>query len=44
MLFKEINAVYSENHGETNKLCGKNADLLVIKVGGTDSYHWPVKG
>jgi hypothetical protein len=45
MLFKEIIAVYSENHTKPlNTLCGQNAELLVIiKVGGIYSYHWGLK-
>jgi hypothetical protein len=36
MLFKEIIAVYSENHMKLiNTLCGQNADLLNVKAGGT---------
>jgi hypothetical protein len=36
MLFKEITAVYSENHMKhINTLCGQNAELLIIKAGGT---------
>jgi hypothetical protein len=32
MLFKEIIAVYSEN---CKTLCGQNAELLIVKAGGT---------
>jgi lipoate-protein ligase B len=39
-LFKEIIAVYTENHTKhINKLCGKNAELLNVKAGGKVSYH-----
>jgi hypothetical protein len=45
-LFKEIIAVYTENHTEpTNTPRGKkNSDLLIIKAGGKYSYHWSAKG
>jgi hypothetical protein len=35
MQFKEIIAVYSKNH----KKHITNADLLIVKAGGTYSYH-----
>jgi hypothetical protein len=39
MLCKEIIPAYSENNIKlTSRL--KNADLLIIKVGGTYSYQW----
>jgi hypothetical protein len=35
-LFKEIIAVYSENHTKhINTLCGQNTELLNVEVGGT---------
>jgi hypothetical protein len=40
-LFKEIIAVYCENH---MKQINKNADLLIVKAGGTYSYHQASKG
>jgi hypothetical protein len=44
-LFKEILAVYSENHTKhINTLCGQNAELLIVEAGGTYSYHWVEKG
>jgi hypothetical protein len=44
-LFKETIAVYSENHTKLiNILCGPNAESLNIKAGGTNSYHWALKG
>jgi hypothetical protein len=44
-LFKEIIAVYSENHIKpTNRLCGQNAELLNVKAGGTYSYQRVLKG
>jgi hypothetical protein len=27
-----------------NTLCGKNAELLTVKAGGTHSLHWAFKG
>jgi hypothetical protein len=45
MLFREIIAVYSENHTKPiDTLCGNNAELLIVKAGGTYSYYWDVKG
>jgi hypothetical protein len=44
MLFRELTAVYSENHTKPiNKLCGQSAKLLIVKVGGTYTYHWALK-
>jgi hypothetical protein len=44
MLFKKI-TVYSENHTKLmNTLCGQNVEFLVIKTGGTHSYHWALQG
>jgi hypothetical protein len=40
MLFEEIIAVYPENHKKlTNTLCGRNAELLIVKASGTYSSH-----
>jgi hypothetical protein len=40
MLFGDMIAVYSEKHMEhINTSCGQTAELLVITVGGTYSYH-----
>jgi hypothetical protein len=39
-LFKEIIAVYSENHMKHIQ----NEELLIVKAGGTYSYHWALKG
>jgi hypothetical protein len=40
MLFKEIIAVYSENHVKPiNTLCEQNSELLIVKAGGTYNYH-----
>jgi hypothetical protein len=36
MLFKEIIAVYSDNH---TKLINTNTELVIIKTGGTYSYR-----
>jgi hypothetical protein len=45
MSFKEIIAVYSENHTRyINGLCGQNEELLNVIAGGTYSYHWVLKG
>jgi hypothetical protein len=45
MLFKEIIAVYSENHMKPiNALCVQNAELFIVEVDGTYSYHWALKG
>jgi hypothetical protein len=41
MMFKEIIAVYTENHTKhINTLCGPNAELVIVKECGTRSYHW----
>jgi hypothetical protein len=43
-LVKEIIAVCSENHTKPiSTLCGQNAELLIVKAGGTYSYHWALK-
>jgi hypothetical protein len=43
-LFKEIIAVYSENHTKhINRLCGQNVEILIVKEVGTCSYHWTLK-
>jgi hypothetical protein len=45
MLFREIIAVYSENHMESiNTLCEQNVELLNVKAGGRYSYHCALKG
>jgi hypothetical protein len=45
MLLREIIAVHTENHTKPiNTLCGQNAELLIVKAGGTYSYHWALKG
>jgi hypothetical protein len=39
-LFKEIIAVYCENHMKLlNALCGQNADSLMVSAGGIYSYQ-----
>jgi hypothetical protein len=45
MLFREIIAVYCENHTEhINTLCGQNVELFFnIKVLGTYIYHYTLK-
>jgi hypothetical protein len=43
-LFKEIIAVYTENHRKPlQTLWEQGTKLLIIKAGGTHSYHWVVK-
>jgi hypothetical protein len=45
MLLREIFTFYSENHAKPiNTLYGQYAELLVVKAGGTYSYHWALKG
>jgi hypothetical protein len=45
MLFREMIAVYSENHTEQiNTFCGENSELLIVKADGTYSYHWALTG
>jgi hypothetical protein len=44
MLFREMIAVYCENHMEhINTLCGQNAKLFNVKTGGTYTYSSIVK-
>jgi hypothetical protein len=44
MRFQEIIAVYSDNHMiSINTLRGQNAELLIIKAGGTYSYQWALR-
>jgi uncharacterized protein YktB (UPF0637 family) len=44
-LFKEIIAVYSENHTKPIKtLRGHNAELVTAKACGISTYHWLWKG
>jgi hypothetical protein len=44
-LFKEIIAVYTENHMKhMDTLCEQIVELLKVKAGGTYSYHWALKG
>jgi hypothetical protein len=41
----EIITFYSKNHIKTiNTLCGQNTEFLNVKVGGTYSYRWALKG
>jgi hypothetical protein len=45
MLFREIVAVYCENHTEhINTLCGQNAEFSCVKAGGIYDNHWVLKG
>ena len=45
MLYREIIAVCSQIHTKhINALCGQNVELLNVKLGGTYSNHWPLKG
>jgi len=45
MLYMEIIAVCYEIHTKhINTLCGQNVELLNVKLGGTYSDHWAVKG
>jgi hypothetical protein len=40
MLYKEIIYFYTENHMKPlNTLCGQNVELLIVRAGGTYSYH-----
>jgi hypothetical protein len=40
MLFREMITVYSGNRVKSiNALYGENGELLIIKAGGTHSYH-----
>jgi hypothetical protein len=39
MLFREKIAVYSQNHTKYAALCGKVQELLIVRAGGTYSYH-----
>ena len=44
MLYREIIAVCSHIHTKhINTQCGRNAELLNIKPGGTYSDHWALK-
>jgi hypothetical protein len=45
MLYREIIAVCSEIHTKhTNTLCGQNVEFFNVKLGGTYSNHWALKG
>jgi len=45
MLYREIIAVYSEIHTKhINTLCGQNVEFVSVKLGGTYSDHWALKG
>jgi hypothetical protein len=44
MLFREIIAVYCENHVEhINTLCGQSVGIYNIQVGGMYAYHCALK-
>jgi hypothetical protein len=44
MLFREAIAVYSDNYmKQTNISCDQNAELLILKAGGTYNYHCTLK-
>jgi hypothetical protein len=41
MVFCEIISAYSENHMKlTITLCGREAELLIVKACGIYNYHW----
>jgi len=45
MLHKEIIAVCSQTHTKyMNTMCGKNVELLHVKLGGSHSNNCAVKG
>jgi len=45
MLYREIIDGCSEIHTKhINTLCGQNVELLNVKLGGTYSNHWAVRG
>jgi hypothetical protein len=44
VLFREIINVFSEDHTKPiNTFCGQSAEVLIVKTGGTYSYHWALK-
>jgi hypothetical protein len=45
MLFREVLAFYSENRTKSiNTVCEQNAELLIVKAGGTYSCHLTLVG
>jgi hypothetical protein len=45
MLFRDVIAVYSENHRKSlYTLCGQNAEFFHVKTGGTYSNHCVFEG
>jgi hypothetical protein len=45
MVFKELIAVYCENHMKPmNTLCAHNEELLIVRAGGTYSDYLVLKG
>jgi len=44
MLYREITAVCSQIHAKNiNTLCGQNAELLIVKPGGTYSENYALE-
>jgi hypothetical protein len=44
MLYREIIAVWSQIHTQhINTLYGQNVEFVVVKPGGTYSFHWTLK-
>jgi hypothetical protein len=43
MQFNKIIPVYAENHTRPISI-PQNAQLLIVKTGGTYSFHWDLKG
>jgi hypothetical protein len=44
MLFREIITLYSDHTKPINILHWQNAELLIVKAGGTYSFYWVSKG
>jgi len=45
LLYREVIAVCSQIHTKRiNPLCWRNLELLNVKLGGTYSDHWALKG
>jgi hypothetical protein len=40
MLLKKLIAVHAENYTKPINTLGNNAELFIVEVGGTYSYHW----
>jgi hypothetical protein len=44
ILFKKIIPVYIENHMKPESImCDQSVELVIVKAGGTYSYHWASK-